>query len=269
MLLDVRSSPRDGHGLLCSGFPRLKRFTDRRGLCASLTSDCGTNFVGADAELRRMFTAASRELEEIENAMATHGVTWHFNPLAAPHFGGKWEAAVKSVKFHLRRLIGESILTYKEFSTLLIQIEAILNSRPFCPLSDDLSDLEALTPVHFLIGCSMCMIPEPSLKNKRKSRLSRWQLVQHVRNHFWKRWSQEYLQRLQAISKWQHPSHSISIGSLVLIKNERYPPSRWPLARVIDTHAGSDGLIRVATVRTATSSFKRPIVKLCPLPVAT
>jgi len=55
---------------------------------------------------------------------------------------------------------------------------------------------------------------------------------------------------------------------LVFVLDERLPPSKWPLARVIATHPGQDGQVRVATVRTAASEFKRPIIKLCPLPIA-
>lgn len=244
-----------------------RRFTGRRGVCASLSSDCGTNFVGADAELRRLFSAASNEMTIISHHLVTSGTEWRFNPPSAPHFGGKWEAAVKSVKYHLRRLIGDTVLTYEEFSTFLIQIEAILNSRPLCPLSDDPADLDALTPAHFLIGHSMCLLPEPSLENEQINRLTRWQLLQHLTQRFWRRWSLEYLQRLQEISKWQHPSRQIKIGSLVLLMDERLPPSKWPLGRICETHAGPDGLIRVATIRTSTSTLKRPIVKLCLLPI--
>jgi len=66
-----------------------------------------------------------------------------------PHFGGKWEAAVKSAKFHIKRVVGETWLTYEEFSTVLAQIEGLINSRPLCPLSDDPLDVSALTPVIF------------------------------------------------------------------------------------------------------------------------
>ena len=86
--------------------------------------------------------------------------------------------------------------------------------------------------------------------------------------HFWKRWSVEYLQRFQAMSKWHKPDNQIAPGSLVLISDERYPPSKWPLARVVRVHPGQDGHIRVVTVRTASGAeFQRPIVKLCVLPV--
>lgn len=97
-----------------------KRFISRRGICATLYSDCDTNFFGADAELQRRFNSASKELQELATLLANNGTEWRFNPPSTPHFGGKWEAAVKSTKFHLRRVIGDSMLTYEELSTLLI-----------------------------------------------------------------------------------------------------------------------------------------------------
>jgi len=245
-----------------------RRFIGRRGRCTTLISDCGTNFVGADAELRRLFNSASREVQELAHLLAADGTEWRFNPPSSPHFGGKWEAAVKSTKFHLRRLIGDTVLTYEEFSTLLTQVEAVLNSRPLCALSDDPADVSALTPAHFLIGEPIIVIPEPSLTDVPTSKLSHWQLVRQTLDKFWSRWSTEYLQRLQTRNKWHLSTRPLHIGDLVLVLDERYPPAKWPLARVTATHPGSDGHIRVVTVHTSASEFKRPIVKLCPLPVA-
>lgn len=107
-----------------------RRFTARRGLCKDIYSDCGTNFVGADAALRTLFKAANEEAQQIASALATTGTQWHFNPPAAPHFGGIWKAAAKSVKHHLQRVIGDSTLTYEKMATLLAQVETCLNSRP-------------------------------------------------------------------------------------------------------------------------------------------
>lgn len=61
---------------------------------------------------------------------------------------------------------------------------------------------------------------------------------------FWQRWSTEYLQNLQTILKWQHRFNSLKIGALVLVKDERFPPSKWALGRIIDVHPGDDGLVR-------------------------
>jgi hypothetical protein len=119
----------------------------------------------------------------------------------------------------------------------------VLNSRLLTALSDDSSDLSALTPAHFLIGGPINTIPEPSL-TKISSRLNRWQLLRQKLDHFWHRWSVEYLQRLQARSKWQTVTDQVIKGAFVLIADQRFPPSKWPLARVIDTHPGTDGLTR-------------------------
>ncbi|XP_015191151.1 PREDICTED: uncharacterized protein LOC107074303 [Polistes dominula] len=112
-----------------------KRFTSRRGICATLRSDCGTNFKGADAELQALFSTTSKQLGKLATLLANDGTQWIFNPPSAPHFGGKWESGVKSVKHHLRRVIGDHRLTYEEMSTFLTQVEATLNSRPLCPLT--------------------------------------------------------------------------------------------------------------------------------------
>ena len=75
--------------------------------------------------------------------------SWKFTPEKAPHFGGLWEAAVKSMKTHLRRIVADTKLTFEELTTLLIQIEACLNSRPLAPLPHDDDVIEALTLGHF------------------------------------------------------------------------------------------------------------------------
>ena len=110
--------------------------------------------------------------------------------------GGKWKAVVKSIKFHLRRTIGDTLLTFEASVTLLTQIEGLLNSRPLEPLSEDPEDVIALTPGHFLIGTALNSVPEPSLLNLNESRLSKWQLIQRMTQQFWHQWSTQYHHRL-------------------------------------------------------------------------
>ena len=92
--------------------------------------------------------------------LSKEGIHWHFIPPVSPNFGGLWEAGVKSVKSHLKKILGETSLTYEELSTTLISIEACLNSRPLYALTDDPDDLEVLTPGHFLIGRALLSIPQ-------------------------------------------------------------------------------------------------------------
>nr|XP_012219380.1 PREDICTED: uncharacterized protein LOC105670437 [Linepithema humile] len=143
------------------------RFCSRRGLPESMYSDNGTTFLGADRELASAYRAALTE-SNFQNKSATDSVSWNFIPPSAPHFGGLWEAGVKSVKHHLRRLVKNETLTFEEFTTLLCRIEACLNSRPIAPLSDHLDDYEPLTPGHFLIGSAITTTPEPSLLNLKE-----------------------------------------------------------------------------------------------------
>ena len=245
-----------------------RRFVARRGLCATLHSDCGTNFVGADRQLRDLFRAASRDVGTIVGRLADEGVRWCFNPPSAPHFGGLWEAAVKAVKHHLRRTIGEARLTFEELTTFLAEVEACLNSRPLQALSDDPEDLNALTPGHFLVGGPLLAIPEPTLLDAPAGRLSRWRLLQQMRDHLWQRWTREYLQGLTPRPKWWTGRGALQQGQLCLVKGEATPPCLWPLARVTRLHPGEDGRVRVVGVRTSVGELTRPVVKIVPLPTA-
>ncbi|XP_019699633.2 uncharacterized protein LOC109504397 [Harpegnathos saltator] len=177
-------------------------FSARHGLPAIMYSDNGTNFVGAERELASAYRAALRDAN-FQNRTATDGITWRFIPPSAPHFGGLWEAGIKSVKHHVGRSLKNQTLTFEEFTTLLCQIEACLNSRPIAPLSDTLDDYEPLTPGHFLIGSALTAIPEPSLLDLNEQRLTRWQLIRQLAERFWRLWYADYVNSLQQRNKWR------------------------------------------------------------------
>ncbi|XP_054724221.1 uncharacterized protein LOC129234258 [Uloborus diversus] len=152
----------------------LKRFTARRGKPEEISTDCGTNFVGADRILMKEIPILNSS-PEFRNWILAENIKWNFNPPSAPHHGGLWEAAVKSIlKYHLRRMIGCQILTYEEFLTLITQVEGCLNSRPITPISNDPNELGALTPGYFLIGAPLIVVPERDLTSKKVTPLQRW-----------------------------------------------------------------------------------------------
>ncbi|XP_058983975.1 uncharacterized protein LOC131804796 [Musca domestica] len=244
-----------------------KRFTSRRGICTDLYSDCGTNFVGASKELKVLHNKNKNSIpEDLIHSLSQNSTTWHFIPPASPNFGGLWEAGVKSVKYHLKRITNDRNLTFEELTTLLCQIESCLNSRPLCPLSNDPSDFEALTPAHFLIGEPTNCLQEETLLDSNINNLTRWKTIEKIKQHFWKRWQNEYLNRLQARPKWLKTSTDPKIGDLVLVTDERCGPGQWILGRIENTHPGPDGHTRVVSVLMKNKLVKRPISKICLLP---
>lgn len=248
----------------------LRRFFARRGKSKDMYSDNGTNFVGANRELREIYKITKSEThnELIKHYLVDNDINWHFNSPRAPHFGGLWEAAVKSLKRHTTRLLHNTTLTYEAFTTCLAEIEAILNSRPITPLSSDPSDLNALTPGHFLIGDAITSIPERDFSDTKPGRLSNWQHIQQIRQHFWSRWHREYLNELTVRQKWhRHQDIDIKEGMLVIIKEDNVPPLYWPLGRIVSVQPGEDGTVRVVTVKTAHGTYKRATKRIAPLPI--
>lgn len=162
-------------------------------------SDNATTFVGVQRQIKEIYDFLKDENVQasIERFLSDQQITWSFIPPNIPHFGGLWEAAVKSAKRHLVRIIGATHLTFEEFQTTLCEIEAVLNSRPLAPLSSDPNDLNYLSPGHFLIGTPLNSFPTLDLNDVNTNTLLRWQIVEQMRQHFWRRWSSDYLSSLQ------------------------------------------------------------------------
>ncbi|XP_015604454.1 uncharacterized protein LOC107272139 [Cephus cinctus] len=163
-----------------------KCFIGRQGKPADVFSDNGTNFVGANRELEelRVLFAQEEHRSKIIDNNAMDRIRWHFIPSRAPHFGGLWKAAVKSFKTQFYKVASDASLTFEEASTLAIQIEAILNSRPMTAMSSNPNDMSYLTAGHFLIGSAITSYPEPGLAHLKINQLSRWQHVEEIRQHF-------------------------------------------------------------------------------------
>ncbi|XP_075157775.1 uncharacterized protein LOC142231042 [Haematobia irritans] len=177
----------------------LKRLISRRGRCQTIYSDNGTNFVGARNQLKELETSifGKESQETIGRACSKEMIEFKFIPPRAPHFGGLWEAAVKSAKHLLLRSVSTASLTYEELETVVIEIEAILNSRPLTPISSNPNDLTALTPGHFLIGEPLTAQIDARTNQPPTPLSKRWKLVSEIRHSFWNRWSSEYLSQLQ------------------------------------------------------------------------
>ncbi|XP_072400759.1 uncharacterized protein [Diabrotica undecimpunctata] len=203
-------------------------------------SDNGTQFVEANKELKLLGDFLLSHSPSLTNAVSNEGINWNFIPAKSPNFGGLCEAGVKSCKKHLKRILGNCTLTFEDFYITLVQIEAILNSRPLCPLSSSPDDFESLTPSHFLIGRRLTSLPDPDVREVPMNRLSRYQHIQMLQQHFWTRWSSDYITELQQKGKWFTEKPNLEVGQLVVLKEDNLPPCQWKMGRVNEVYVGPD-----------------------------
>lgn len=247
----------------------IDRFFSTRGLSNKMYSDNGSNFIGAAREFRELQELLNSEdhKTKIETHCSNKFVEWKFIPPRAPQFGGIWESAVKLTKYHLARVLGNSLLTFEEYYTVLKKVEAILNSRPLTPESDDPTDLRVLTPGHFLIGRPLISKPEENIAEVPMYRLTRLRRLQSYSQQMWKRFSDEYVHQLQQMSKNFKHQITINKGDMVLLKDESPSTLDWVVGRITNTYPGKDGIVRVVDVKTAKGEFRRPVTKIAKLPL--
>ncbi|XP_065370927.1 uncharacterized protein LOC135963081 [Calliphora vicina] len=212
------------------------RFTGRRGCPKTMFSDNTRNFLGASLALRKAHNefhrTAEKELSEKYNA---HGFKWSFIPPYAPHMGGLWETAVKCMKSHLKKVTGTLVFTFEEFATVLIRIEAVLNSRPMSPLTENPAELIPLTPGHFLRGAPIIAPAEANeeLPLDNLNYIKRWNRLKAIQHIFARRWKNEYVTELQRRVKWKTEQHNIKPNDFVVVKDDLLPPTEWRLGRII------------------------------------
>ena len=241
------------------------RFVSRRWIPSIVYSDNGTNFQGAQKDISNLLSSNNFQEEVIDHA-SSRFIEWNFIPPHSPHFGGLWEAGIKSLKHHLKRTMTGQVFTFEELSTLTTQIETILNSHPICRL-DDSHELNYLTAGHFLIGRSFISFPILNFIDTPTNRLNRWQRLTKVLALIWKGWYDDYLQTLQRRHKWNNICPNLNIGDKVLIKDDLAPSLQWKLGKITWLFPGPDGRVRVVTVKTSRGEFKRTIHKLAKLPI--
>ena len=171
-------------------------------------SDNGNNFKGTWGELKQMYDMlASSTTQDLMHHATEHQITWKFSPSRAPHFGGLWEAGVKSMKTLLRKIAGTHRLMYEELSIVLIEAKATLNSRPL--LSTDYTPedgVSPLTPGYFLIGRLLHSPPLPVDTTSNPSNLKRWNFIRRLSTDIWQRWRRDFC-KPEANGRSLNPAH--------------------------------------------------------------
>ena len=228
----------------------VERFVSRQGTPAIIWSDNGTNFVGAETELRE-------NIEKWNNI----NIKCSFNPPSAPHQSGIWDRLVRSCKRVLYTILGTRRLTDEVLSTTFCLVEHAHNSRPLIPVSADPSYLGALTPNQFLLGDQACSRPSIIDVDEFDHR-KRYARAQSYANAIWSRWIKGYVPALNRRSKWQTPAEQqLKTGDLVWVVEKTNPRGYYATARITELRYCSDSVARAAVLRTPTGS----LVKLVPI----
>ncbi|XP_052218275.1 uncharacterized protein LOC127835894 [Dreissena polymorpha] len=237
------------------------RMVNRRGLPVSVYSDNGTNFVGADKELRELVQNVDKD--KIKESAANRGIQWFFNPPVAPHWGGVHEIMIKSAKRAISAILTSADISDEELITACTGAESLINSRPLTYQSANVDDCTPLTPNHFLFGQVGGQFAPDSVDDTDYSPIKRWRRVQELVKHLWKRWLREFLPMLAGRKKWFQQYRDFRIGVVVLVVDPEQPRGRWPLGRIVEIFPGDDGHVRAVSVRIGQSVLKRSITRLC------
>jgi len=178
--------------------------------------------------------------------------------------GGVWERLIRSAKKIFNALLLQQRVTDVCLSTLMTEVEYILNSQPLIPIVLDPEAQEPLTPNHFLLcgheGASLP--PELFSKSDCYSR-KRWKQDQYLAEQFWRCWTLEYIQTLQPQQKWQREKRNLVVDDIVLLCKEQVPCSKWQGGRVVEVYPDTHGRLRQVQVETKNTLLRRPVTKLC------
>jgi len=231
----------------------LRKFISRRGCPKTIFADNGSAFTSKDTQ-----QFAVKKL-----------INWKFSVAEAPWFGGWWEILVKGVKECLKKALGKTSLRFDELQTLLSEIEATLNSRPLVALYDDVIE-EPITPNHLLFGRKLetNSVFSDSQDVFDVISVKRLKYMECILDHFWKRWSGEYLTSLRELQiRRKEGSKFPTINDIVLIKDDKLRRQQWRLGRIVDIIPSNDGCIRAVKLFVGKSRrvIERPVSILYPL----
>lgn len=241
----------------------LRRFVARRGEVRVLRSDRGTNFTGADSELRSEVDRLHSEGNKIHRAALAMQIDWKFNPPHASHFGGVWERQIRTIRKIMNALLTEQTFSEETLQTLLCEVECIMNNRPLTPVSADLRDGAPITPNHILHLESVTLPGGDSPRCGDLVGRSQWRRAAYLAECFWRRWRQEYLPLLQErTGPTTRSKANLKSGDVVLMVDNTVPRGVWPLGRVEEVFLGADGRVRTVRVRCRGTNYIRPITKL-------
>ena len=263
----------------------LRRFIARRGTPSQMLSDNAPQFKVADEMLQSLWSTAVYD-DKVQSYLSDKGISWQYIPAHAPWMGGIYERLIGIVKSCLRKSLGRARLRTDQLSTLLTEIEAVVNTRPIVYVGSD--DHLTLSPADLLKQHTTLGLPDITVKsddpdfvppgtriNMASVLLDAWRRGQNIVNNFWKLWREDYLTALREkqtsdLRKMKPTtSQQPHIGDVVQVYDETFRGS-WKVGRITRVLMSRDGKVRAAEVQLANGHIiDRPISKLYPLESST
>ena len=250
--------------LLC-----LRRLAAAKGIPSLILSDNHKTFISG-----KKFLPDLPEDEEVQEFLRDHCIQWKHQTPRSPWMGGHFERFVRTIKTSLSSPIARKLYNQEELTTVVKEVENIVNSRPLTYQANDALD-QPLTPSQLLWGRNLLIMPpllQPDIDSDStpETRELRHQyfLSSNALDRFRKRWSEEYLTSLHEKHEnrcAERPTHHIKPGSLVMIHHEYLHRYEWPLGKAIKVFPEPSGIVRTAEVEEGGRCSLRPVTFLVPL----
>ncbi|GFW62835.1 integrase catalytic domain-containing protein [Trichonephila clavipes] len=179
------------------------------------------------------------------------------------------------LKDPLRKILGRALLTFEELSTILSEVEVIVNHRPLTYVENDPGEPEPLTPAHFLeLGYGDSKYPihfielidaTTAKESYKKRKTYRTLLLKQL----WRRWKEQYLLQLKTANHFKTPSvhKNLKLNDVVLVEGNVKSKLLWELGIIKEIFIGRDDNVRSCLVKTFKGLFKKPIQLLHPLEI--
>ena len=194
----------------------------------------------------------------------------------SPWQGDFFERLIGTVKRTLKKVLGGARLNYEELLTVLNDIECTINCQPITYMLTD-ENIEPLCPSQLITGRRILSLPNIADGEcadevvSQESLTKRMKYVNSVLQHYWRRWSREYVVNLREFHKSKNPKNQriVTPGEVVLVHDEKTPRQSWKIGRIIETQTSADGEVRGVKVAVVNKkgrlyNLNRPVQRIYP-----
>ena len=232
----------------------VRRLKASRGNVKSITSDPGSQLIGASKEL--MAWRKDWSESELVEFGAKEGMQWNFIMANSQHQNGGSEVLVKLCKGVIKafmQAMGDHILTLNELNTVMLETAHLVNSRPIGLKPNKDVDFEYLSPNSILLGKNSDTIDNGPFEQVKAvcTDKERFLLCQRIIDQFWENWVKLYFPTLLVRQKWHYPRRNLQVGDVCVMQDSNAVRGDFRLCRVSQVYPDSKGIVRNVEVTVA------------------